>query len=150
LLLLDRPRAAEAAMPMTLDEYLALPEDTRCEIVDGVPRPMVRPNKVHREVQVNLVHVLKSQRPEGLAVSAEEVVTLSASPPHARIPDVTVYLRDSDPTGRRNFTPARDVRLVVEVVSPTTRTADRFEKPREYAQAGIPARSGGSNWNRKS
>jgi Uma2 family endonuclease len=139
LLLLDRPCAAEAAMPMTLDEYLALPEDTRCEIVDGVPRPLVRPNKVHREVQHNLTHVLKVACPPDLAVSEEEVVTFSASPPHARIPDVVVYRADADPTGRRNHTAPADVLLVAEVVSESTQTADRYEKPAEYARAGVPA-----------
>ena len=138
MLLLDRPRAAEAAMPMTLDEYLALPEDTRCEIVDVVPRPMVRPNKVHREVQRQLANALERACPSELAVFEEEVVTISASPAHARISDVMVC-RAADPTGRRNHTVAADVLLIVEVVSPNTQTADRYEKPGEYARAGIPA-----------
>jgi Uma2 family endonuclease len=126
-------------MPMTLDEYLALPEDTRCEIVDGVPRPMVRPNKVHREVQRQLANALEGSCPPEWAVSEEEVVTISASPAHARISDVMVYRADDDPTGRRNHTAAPDVLLIVEVVSPNTQTADRYEKPGEYARAGIPA-----------
>jgi Uma2 family endonuclease len=132
LLLQDRPRAAEAAMPMTLDEYLALPENTRCEIVDGGPRPMVRPNKVHREVQSLLAHALEGAGPPELAVAEEEVVTISASPAHARISDVMVL-------PRRNHTAAADVLLVVEVVSPSTQTADRYEKPGDHARAGIPA-----------
>lgn len=126
-------------MPMTLDEYLALPEDTRCEVVDGVPRPMVRPNKVHREVQRRLANALEAACPSELAVSEEEVVTISAFPAHARIPDVVVYRADADPTGRRNHSAAADVLLVVEVVSESTQTADRNEKPREYARASIPA-----------
>lgn len=94
---------------------------------------------MHREVQHNLTHVLKVVCPPDLAVSAEEVVTISAFPARARIPDVVVYRADADPTGRRNHTPAADVLLVVEVVSESTQTADRNEKPREYARASIPA-----------
>lgn len=47
--------------------------------------------------------------------------------------------RDADPAGETNHTFAPEVRLVVEVVSPDTRTADRYEKPAEYARNGIPA-----------
>jgi Uma2 family endonuclease len=139
MLLLDRPRAAEAAMPMTLEEYLSLPEDARCEIVDGVARPMVRPRQLHREVQLNLTHTLKAQRPAGLRVAFDEVVILHDDPAKARIPDVVLTTIDTASTGRGNFTPVDDVLLVVEVVSESTQTADRYEKPGEYARAGIPS-----------
>jgi len=137
--LLDRPTGrVDASTPLTLDEYLSLPEDTRAEIVDGVLRPMVRPCKLHREVQRQVANALSDQCPRDLRVAEEEVVKFSATPPHARIPDVVVYRASSDPSGRRNFTPAVDVRLAVEVVSEGTRTADRYEKPAEYARHGIP------------
>lgn len=124
---------------LTLDEYLALPEDTRAEIVDGVLRPMVRSSKNSRRVQRRLATKLEQQLPRGLRVEEEEVVVLRADPADSRIPDVVVFRRDADPAGETNFTHARDVVLVVEVVSPGSQTADRYEKPGEYARAGIPA-----------
>jgi Uma2 family endonuclease len=128
----------DASTPLTLDEYLSLPEDTRAEIVDGVLRPMVRPSQLHREVQVNVVNALKAQRPRGVRVAFDEVVKFRSDPPTARIPDVVVYRVGSNASGQRNFTPVADVILAVEVVSEGTRTADRYEKPAEYARHGIP------------
>jgi len=140
MLLLERPEGrVEAVTPLTLEEYLTLPEDTRAEIVDGVLRPMVRANKRGREVQSILAHLLRQQKPAGLRVAEEEVVVFRATPPEARIPDVAVFRSGADPEGRTNHTAAADVLLVVEVVSPHTRTADRYEKPAEYARNDIPA-----------
>jgi Uma2 family endonuclease len=130
---------AQPFRQLTLEEYLSLPEDTRAEIVDGVLRPMVRSNKRSREVQSILAQLLRSQKPTRLRVAEEEVVVFRATPPEARIPDVVVFHAVADPAGTTNYTPADDVRLVVEVVSPGTQTADRYEKPGEYARNGIPS-----------
>jgi Uma2 family endonuclease len=124
---------------LTLDEYLSLPDEAPYEIVDGVLRPMVRSNKKSREVQRRLASVVAVQKPRGVRVAEEEVVVLQEAPPDARIPDVVVFRAASDPAGETNYTAARDVLLVVEVVSPSSQTADRYEKPGEYARNGIPA-----------
>jgi hypothetical protein len=50
---------------LTLDEYLALPEETRAEIVDGMLRPMVRADKRGRTVQRRLASVIEGQLPRG-------------------------------------------------------------------------------------
>lgn len=140
MLLLDRPEGqVEAGTPLTLEEYLALPEDTRAEIVDGVLRPMVRPNKKGRRVQRRLASSIERLLPPGLRVEEEEVVVFHTTPPEARIPDVAVFRANADPTGQFNYTAASDVLLVVEVVSPGSQTADRYEKPAEYARNGIPS-----------
>jgi Uma2 family endonuclease len=140
MLVMDRPKGrVEVASPLTLDAYLALPVDTRAEIVDGVLRPMTRTNKLHREVQSNLRQFLKAQKPRELRVTEEEVVVFKLVPPTARIPDVVVFRSGNDPEGKTNFTLAGDVLLCIEVVSRSTQTADRFEKPGEYARNGIPA-----------
>lgn len=39
---------------------------------------------------------------------------------------------------RSRFVPPEDFGLVVEIVSPSSRKTDRFAKPGEYAEAGIP------------
>jgi Uma2 family endonuclease len=125
---------------LTLDEYLSLPEESPYEIVDGVLRPMVRSSKENREVQSVLTGLLRAQKPGGLRVAEEEVLVLREDPPDARIPDVVVFRASSDPAARKtNHTAAESVLLVVEVVSPSSQTADRYEKPGEYARAGIPA-----------
>jgi Uma2 family endonuclease len=125
--------------PLTLDEYLSLPNDAPYEIVDGVLRPMVRASKTGRRVQRRLASFIEGQLPSGLRVEEEELVVLREDPAEARIPDVVVFREDVDPTGKTNHTPARAVLLVVEVVSPSSQTADRYEKPGEYARHDIPA-----------
>jgi Uma2 family endonuclease len=130
---------AQPFRQLTLEEYLSLPEDTRAEIVDGVLRPMVRSNKKSRHVQRRLATLIEAQLPPGLRVEEEEVVVFQDTPPEARIPDVVVFRAGADPRGDTNFTNARDVLLVVEVVSPGTQTADRYEKPGEYARNDIPS-----------
>lgn len=140
MLLLDRPTGqVDAGTPLTLDEYLTLPEDTRAEIVDGVLRPMTRASKKGREVQRRLASLLAEQKPAGVRVAEEEVVVFRATPPEARIPDIVVFRAGADLAGETNHTMASDVLLVVEVVSPGSQTADRYEKPAEYARNRIPS-----------
>lgn len=140
MLTLDRPSGrTDAGEPLTLEEFLSLSADTRAEIVDGVLRPMTRSNKANRTVQRRIAQRLEQLAPVDLAVFEEEVVVLGVTPAAARIPDVSVVRAAVDPAGSSNHTFAADVLLVVEVVSPTTATADRREKPAEYALAGIPS-----------
>jgi Putative restriction endonuclease len=75
MLLMDRPTGrVETSGPLTLREYLALPEDTRAEIVDGVLRPMTRANRLHRTVQRRIANVIETQKLPELRVVEEEVV----------------------------------------------------------------------------
>jgi len=137
MLLLDRPASEVLHTELTLEEYLALPEDTRCEIIDGVLRPMTRSGKRHRTVQRRLANALESRAPDGLLVAEEEVVIFKAVPPSTRIPDISVYddavVVDPD----SNSVPVTGMTLVVEVVSPGSETEDRYHKPGDYARNGI-------------
>lgn len=53
------------------------------------------------------------------------------------IPDVLVVARDAGLANRSGILDADDVALVVEIVSPGSRTTDRLTKPVLYARAGI-------------
>lgn len=99
MVLLERPsgRIEPLLTLLTLEEYLSLPDDTRWEIVDGALRQLARANTKTRTVQRRLANVLAQQTPADVAVAAEEVVVLQASPPTARIPDVAVFAADIDP-----------------------------------------------------
>lgn len=53
-------------------------------------------------------------------------------------PDVCVIAAEADRGPDQTFHRAEDVRLVVEVVSPESRSRDRRRKPQLYAEADIP------------
>ena len=77
MLLMDRTVSqTDGSAPLTLDEYLTLPDDSRVEIVHGDLCPMARSTTLHREVQFQLNTVLRAQMPRGLRVAMEEVVVL--------------------------------------------------------------------------
>lgn len=138
MLLLDRPASEVLHASLTLAEFLALPEDTRCEIVDGILRPMATPSDVHREVQYQLVDRLKRQRPKELRVSWELSVVFQIVPPTAYVPDVLVYRPRRAGGTSANSVPCGDVMIAVEIVSPGSQTDDRITKPVHYARNGIP------------
>ena len=77
--------------------------------------------------------------PAGLRVEEEEVIVLRDELAHARIPDVAVFRTGPGGAELTNSTPAADVVLIVEIISPGSQRADRVEKPLEYAAAGIPS-----------
>ncbi|MGH3681248.1 MAG: Uma2 family endonuclease [Natronosporangium sp.] len=121
----------------TLEDYLALPDDTRLEIAEGVLRPMARSYTEGRQAQRRLTNVLETLCPTEFQVELEEIVVLHEVPPEARIPDITVFSR-AGKVRRTNHVAARHVVLVVEVVSPGSGDLDRWVKPGEYARNGIP------------
>lgn len=122
---------------MTLDEFIALPEDNsaRYELQEGVlvvtPRS-ARPNQlaVHR-----LAIQLDAQMPpEWESIIDFEVVVRDTEPGILRVPDLLVTRVDG-PSAR---VAASEVLLAVEVMSPGSRNVDLHLKPAEYAEAGIP------------
>jgi Uma2 family endonuclease len=123
---------------LTLEEYLALPEDSRYEIVDGLLRPMTRSGKRNRTVQRRLANRLEQQAPRDLFVVEEEIVIFKAAPPSTRIPDVTVCRAEAIVDPDSNSIAVADVLLVAEIVSPGSETDDRYHKPGDYARNGVP------------
>jgi Uma2 family endonuclease len=137
VLLLDRPAGEVLSTQLTLDEYLALPENAHCEIVDGLLRPMTRSGKRNRTVQRRLANRLEDRAPSELLVFEEEIVVLKVKPPSTRIPDVAVCWASEVADPDSNNIPAAGVLLVAEVVSPGSETEDRYHKPGDYARNGI-------------
>jgi Uma2 family endonuclease len=130
-------RTVDVNAQLTLGEYLALPDDTRCEIVEGILRPMSRATTEGRRVQRRLSNVLETSCPPDLQVELEEIVVFHEVPPDARIPDISVFAR-AGKRDRTNHVAAQHVLLAVEVVSPGSGEEDRHVKPGEYARNGIP------------
>jgi Uma2 family endonuclease len=121
----------------TIADVDALPErdGVRYELVDGVVAMMTPARGRHQTACRRLANVLEATAPPGFAVF--EGVGVVLAPDQRPIPDVVVLRGTSLDTELFNF-PADLVVLAVEVVSPSTRSDDRFRKPGLYAQAGIP------------
>jgi Uma2 family endonuclease len=120
----------------TIADLDALPDSdgVRYELVDGVPHVMTPARGRHQTATRRLANALETTIPTGWAVF--EGVGVVLAPDQRPIPDVAVLRDTSLDTDVFNF-PVDVVALVVEVVSPSTRSDDRFRKPALYAQAGI-------------
>lgn len=125
---------APAPEGWTIEDVDALPENgLRYELVDGVPRVVTPPKIKHQQAQRRLANRLDDAAPPGLVVV--ECVGVVLAPDNRPIPDIVVIDLDDDDLSN---VPAQHVRAVVEVVSRSSRSDDRFRKPAQYAQAGIP------------
>ena len=116
-------------VPMSLDEYLALPEG-RVEWTDGEAVFMnAAPRSVHQNVARRLANLIEDST--SLYV-AEAVGFWTVERRRSRIPDVLATCEPFD----ASWAPVTPV-LCVEVLSPATRGEDTIRKSREYAQAGV-------------
>lgn len=119
--------------PWTEEDFLALPEDRRVELLDGCllvsPSARVR----HQRMSFRLAAALDAAALEGFEVL--EAINVRVGPGKILIPDVVVTTR---PGLYVVVCDAADVALVVEITSPENAAADRAVKPQLYAEADIP------------
>ena len=113
-------------IPMSWEQYLETPEHPRHEWVGGVVVVTPEPPWRHQRVAMKLAWLFESV--DGLYGSATGNVRLSDD--RVRIPDAYATTK---PEGLFVENPV----LVVEVLSPSTRTEDLRRKAPEYAAAGI-------------
>ena len=128
-------RTTVPAGPWTVDDLDDFPEGstTRYELIDGALLVSAEPSLQHQRVSLQLLRLLQDAAPEDSEVFLPIDVRLS--PTRQIAPDVTVVRRD-DATGRRlDGTPL----LVVEVLSPSTRTVDLVLKRRVLEEADVPS-----------
>lgn len=114
---------------MSFEDYLALPEDVRAEYVDGVAIMSPPGSMPHNEVGARLLVLLRAAL-SGVHVGFEMGLHLPDG--SRRIPDVAVVDRLEDTLFTRQIP-----HLVVEVLSPTTRSEDTIRKAVAYQRAGI-------------
>lgn len=122
---------------LTWDEFLALPDETRhCSLVDGtvIVNP---PNTPHQLVVRNLVYAFDSWRraaPGRGQTTMEHPV--KASERTGYLPDVCWFPEDQYSSGDEP-TLHGVPRLVVEVLSPSTRRLDLVRKRADFGTIGI-------------
>jgi len=123
----------------TLEEWIALPEDTSCrfELEDGVVLVGPVPGSRHQRVLGRLCSALDMQLPSPWEpLPAVEVITRATFPSCVRVPDMVVVASDSIDWNAAQLS-AEDVLIAIEIMEPGTRETDTGRKQWEYAEAGI-------------
>ena len=123
--------------PWQFAELADLPDDgRRYEVTDGALVVTPPPSQQHQAVGALLLRQLAAQCPREWQVYYEFALPLGTD---GRVPDLAVVSERAPLRGEGPYpVGAEHFGLVVEVVSPSSRKTDRFAKPGEYAEAGIP------------
>lgn len=115
----------------TIEEFFAWQEGQaeRYELVDGLPlRMMAGAKNVHDDIVVNVLAELRKQLRGGGCRPFTSEGSVETKSGQIRRPDVGVDCGRREP----NATKASSLRVVVEVLSPTTRDFDTIGKLEEY------------------
>lgn len=125
--------AGPASRLLTLEDLEDLPDDgRRHELLDGILVVTPSPGGPHQVVVGALYRALHAAKPSGAAVLVAPI-DLVMSPHTVLQPDVVVV--DAAEALEARLT--RPPLMVVEVLSPSTRTYDKGSKMLAYAAAGI-------------
>ena len=142
----DADRVCEGSLPyfgkkqgeFTLDDYYAMPEDTRVELIDGVLYEMLAPTTIHQDFGFQIAHRLQEHIKKNMGkcwVAVAPVdVQLDCDNRTMVEPDVIVVC-NRDKIIRRCVYGAPD--FIVEVLSPSTKKKDLTIKLNKYTEAGV-------------
>jgi len=124
-----------ALQPWTVEQFFdwQARQPDRYELVGGFPvRMMAGARNVHDDIVVNLLAELRTRlRGSGCRPFTGDS-SIETIPGQIRRPDAGVDCGRRDPDGLKAALP----RMVAEVLSPTTRDFDTYEKRAEYQQVG--------------
>ena len=122
----------------TIDDYYAIPEDVRVELIDGVIYYMGAPTTNHQhlvaEIQYMLMDYIKKNKGRCKVLSSPVDVQLNCDDKTMVQPDILVVC-DENKISKEGILGAPD--LVVEVLSPSTRKKDMSVKLAKYMGAGV-------------
>lgn len=122
----------------TMKDYLALPEGTSIEMIDGVFYDMASPNVIHQQissaVMYAFLHHVKANRGTCVPFAAPTDVQLDCDDKTVVQPDVFVVC-DREKITKERIVGAPD--LVVEIVSPSNHNLDEVIKLMKYRNAGV-------------
>ena len=134
----DSPTIIHKQGDKTLEDYLALPEDQRVEIIDGVFYDMAAPDLIHQiiadEVRIYFGDFIRKNDGKCIAVTSPADIQLFCDNKTIVQPDVFVVC-DREKLTRQRVHGAPD--LIVEVISPGSRRMDTQLKLEKYKCAGV-------------
>ena len=123
---------------ITLEQYEALPEETRVEVFDGVVYDMASPSQIHQAISMQLStvinnYILRKKEPCSI-FSAPFDVKLSDKPLTIVQPDIMVIC-DKDKLDGNRCNGAPD--FIIEIVSPGNPADDYIRKLYYYKNYGV-------------
>lgn len=122
----------------TIDDYMALPDDERVELIDGMFYYMEAPTTIHQligsEIHMVLRDFIRKNHGDCIPFSAPTDVQLDCDDRTIVQPDVFVVC-NRDKLNYKRVYGAPD--LVVEVLSPSTSKKDGTLKLSKYCNAGV-------------
>lgn len=122
----------------TVEEYLALPDDLRVELIDGTFYEMFAPTYTHQEILMSIVIELKSfvkkNKGKCKVVAAPFDIQLDKDNKTMVQPDIVVICEKDRINDKRGYG-APD--MVVEILSPSTAKKDWEIKLSKYMAAGV-------------
>lgn len=121
----------------TLEDYYALPDERRVELIDGVFYDMASPGRLHQAILGQLYLQFTpcvEKHPECELFFAPADVCLDNDDYTMVQPDLYINCTQKDDDKRR-LNGAPD--LAVEILSPSSRTHDMFRKLSKYRFAGV-------------
>ena len=122
----------------TIEDYYALPDEQRVELIDGVFYDMASPLSVHQLIGGKIYQILGAyiQRKKGMGLPfiSPTDVQLDCDDKTMVQPDVFVVC-DRDKITRKGIYGAPD--FVVEVLSKATKKKDMYIKLMKYLNAGV-------------
>ncbi len=132
------PYEAKKQGEYTVEDYYAIPDDRRVELIDGVIYDMAAPSLLHQKILGQLYlqfQACADAHGEGCEVYLSPCdVQLDMDNRTMLQPDLFVICRDYDRKARA-LSGAPD--LIVEILSPSSRWKDMMLKLTKYYQAGV-------------
>ena len=122
---------------MTYDDYLALPDEKRYELMEGELFMVPAPDFYHQIVSGNIqFYLMDFVKKRNLGVVVDAPVDVVMSPEDVLQPDILFISRENRHIiTKKNVSGAPD--LVIEILSPSTQERDKLVKRDIYSKYGV-------------
>jgi Uma2 family endonuclease len=130
--------AAHSPGPYTWDDFIALDDDDRRELIDGELVEVEVPNGEHERVVALLIYFLEAwARPRKAGVTLGSGYKVRITEKRGVMPDVQFYRAGNLPRWRQGLIDGHPD-IAVEIISPGGVRYDRVKKMAWYAAIGTP------------
>jgi Uma2 family endonuclease len=135
----ERAEARAKRGPYTWNDFIELDEDDPRELVDGELVEVEVPTRTHERIVAQVIALLSHwawDRNAGEVLASSYKVRIDER--RGTMPDVQFYRSGNLPQGQELGLERGRPDLVVEVISPSSRSKDSVRKLHSYAAIGVP------------